>query len=113
MVYGIDSFVHFFSEYFSGPRKQPAMNSEEFRRYGKQMVDYIADYLDNIEKRRVVPSIEPGYLKESLPESAPFKPESYQKVLEDVEEFVMPGVIKSTSVSAYCIIVVSNLFTDD
>lgn len=92
MVYGIDSFVHFLSQYFSGPRKKPAMDSDEFRKFGKQTVDYIADYLDNIGKRRVVPSIEPGYLKSCIPDSAPVKPESYQQVLDDMEQFIMSGV---------------------
>lgn len=39
------------------------MSRAQFRRYGKETVDYVADYLENIHKRRVVPAIEPGYLK--------------------------------------------------
>lgn len=39
------------------------MSRQEFRQYGKETVDYIADYLETIHKRRVVPAIEPGYLK--------------------------------------------------
>ena len=41
------------------------MSRSEFRKYGKETVDYIADYLETIHKRRVVPAIEPGYLKAS------------------------------------------------
>ena len=38
---------------------------------GKEMVDYIADYLENIRDRRVFPEVKPGYLRELLPEAAP------------------------------------------
>jgi histidine decarboxylase len=38
---------------------------------GKEMVDYIADYLENIRDRRVFPDVKPGYLRELLPHHAP------------------------------------------
>lgn len=43
------------------------MNAEEFRKYGKDMVDYICDYAKNIEQRDVAPTLDPGYLKKILP----------------------------------------------
>lgn len=43
------------------------MNGKEFRVRGKQMVDYIVEYMDTLEKRRVTPSVEPGYLRHLLP----------------------------------------------
>ena len=64
----------------------------DFRTYGKKMVDYIADYLENVHNRRVVPSIEPGYLKELIPPTAPMKAESFEKVMKDFETYVMPGI---------------------
>lgn len=39
------------------------------------MVDYVADYLENIRDRPVVPAVKPGYLKELIPEEAPEQPE--------------------------------------
>lgn len=39
------------------------MSTEEFRIKGREMVDYIAEYLENIGQRRVTPKCEPGYLK--------------------------------------------------
>uniref|UniRef100_A0A915M710 Aromatic-L-amino-acid decarboxylase n=1 Tax=Meloidogyne javanica TaxID=6303 RepID=A0A915M710_MELJA len=68
------------------------MNAVEFRRRGRQMVDYITDYMENIENRRVVPSIEPGYLKELLPLHAPQTAEPFERVLQDFESYIMPGV---------------------
>ena len=43
------------------------MNTEEFREHGKQMIDYICDYVDNVHKRDVVAKVLPGFLKEQLP----------------------------------------------
>ena len=38
-------------------------SSDEFREFGKAMIDYVADYLDNIRDRRVVPDVKPGYIR--------------------------------------------------
>lgn len=68
------------------------MDSREFRRRGKEMVDYIADYLDGIEGRPVYPDVEPGYLRPLIPASAPQEPETYEDIIKDVEKIIMPGV---------------------
>lgn len=39
-----------------------AKNFEEFRKHGKQMVDYICDYIQTMDQRPVAPTIDPGYL---------------------------------------------------
>lgn len=56
------------------------------------MVDYIADYLENIRERRVFPDVSPGYMRQLLPESAPVEGEPWPKIFGDVENIVMPGV---------------------
>ncbi|MFH4977550.1 hypothetical protein AB6A40_004259 [Gnathostoma spinigerum] len=68
------------------------MDAEEFRKTGKEMVDYIVNYIQEVHKRRVVPSIEPGYLRDLLPQSAPQKADSYAEVMDDFEKFIMPGI---------------------
>ncbi|KAK7083885.1 hypothetical protein SK128_016740 [Halocaridina rubra] len=56
------------------------------------MADYIAKYLENIRERRVLPEVEPGYLRPLLPEAAPDTPDSWQDVMKDIERVIMPGV---------------------
>lgn len=68
------------------------MNGLEFRRRGRQMVDYMVDYLDNIDARRVTPNIEPGYLQELIPEDPPEDPEDWDTIMDDVEKKIMIGV---------------------
>lgn len=43
------------------------MNTDEFRKYGKLMVDYISEYRDNVDERNVAPTLDPGYLKKLIP----------------------------------------------
>ncbi|PIO73367.1 pyridoxal-dependent decarboxylase domain protein, partial [Teladorsagia circumcincta] len=76
----------------SRPESSRGMSRQDFRRYGKETVDYIADYMKTIQKRRVVPAIEPGYLKNLIPSEAPSRGEPWEKVMDDFEKFIMPGV---------------------
>ncbi|KAI5699671.1 hypothetical protein M8J75_006718 [Diaphorina citri] len=68
------------------------MDVEEYRRRGKEMVDYIADYLENIRDRRVYPDVKPGYLRSLVPESAPVEPEKWDTIMGDIEKVIMPGI---------------------
>ncbi|WKX96472.1 hypothetical protein Q1695_012704 [Nippostrongylus brasiliensis] len=74
------------------PETKSGMSHEEFRRYGRDTIDYVADYMENIHERRVVPTVEPGYLKSLIPLEAPQKPEPYKAMLEDFERVIMPGI---------------------
>ena len=58
------------------------------------MVDYIADYLENIRDRRVFPDVKPGYMRELVPESAPMEGETWESIVKDVDRVIMPGVRK-------------------
>ncbi|KPJ10967.1 Histidine decarboxylase [Papilio machaon] len=69
------------------------MDHKEFRVKAKEMVDYIADYLENIRDRRVYPSVQPGYLHKRLPTEAPNLPEKWDDIFRDVEEHIMPGIV--------------------
>ncbi|XP_015589121.1 histidine decarboxylase [Cephus cinctus] len=68
------------------------MNLEEYRKHGKEMVDYIADYLETIRTRRVYPAVSPGYLRNILPPSAPLEGEPWEEIFGDIEKCIMPGV---------------------
>ncbi|KAL0852584.1 hypothetical protein ABMA27_016934 [Loxostege sticticalis] len=59
----------------------------------KEMVDYIADYLENIRDRRVYPGVQPGYLHKLLPKEAPNAPEKWDDIFKDVDEHIMPGLV--------------------
>lgn len=68
------------------------MEQKEFSEFAKSMVEYIGQYLENIRDRRVLPTVEPGYLRPCLPETAPEDPDKWQDVMADIERVIMPGV---------------------
>ncbi|XP_059714408.1 histidine decarboxylase [Haemorhous mexicanus] len=69
------------------------MEPEEYRQRGKEMVDYIYQYLSNVRERRVTPDVQPGYMRAQLPDSAPMDPDSWDNIFGDIEKIIMPGVV--------------------
>ncbi|RWS10963.1 Aromatic-L-amino-acid decarboxylase-like protein, partial [Dinothrombium tinctorium] len=75
-----------------GATNQLKMNSNEFRIAAKQLVDYICDYIDNIRDRPVLPSVQPFYIRDLVPDTAPEDGESWEQVFADIERVIMPGM---------------------
>src|SRR5574338_313624 len=68
------------------------MPAEEFRRHGHELIDWITDYFQHIEELPVLSQVEPGWLKGSLPPSAPEKGEDFGEVLKDLDKLILPAV---------------------
>jgi aromatic-L-amino-acid decarboxylase len=68
------------------------MNTAEFRRYGKALVDWIADYHERIESFPVLSQVKPGEIRASLPAEPPRSGERFEAVLVDVEKLILPGI---------------------
>lgn len=61
----------------------PHMSPEEFRRRGREVIDFIADYLATIETRDVRPSVKPGDVLALMPAHPPEKGEPWAHILGD------------------------------
>ena len=68
------------------------MTPAEFRRHGKAVVDWIADYYEKVEALPVVSKVSPGEIRASLPEHPPEQGERFEKILEDVGNLILPGI---------------------
>lgn len=68
------------------------MTPAQFREEGKKVIDWIADYYEDIEKFPVLSQVAPGDIKNSLPESAPQKGEKMDAMMRDLDEKIMPGI---------------------
>jgi len=68
------------------------MTTEEFRKHAHELVDWMAGYMDNIEKYPVKSPVKPGDIFNQLPDEPPVKPESFQSFMKDFEEIIMPGM---------------------
>jgi aromatic-L-amino-acid/L-tryptophan decarboxylase len=77
------------------------MTPEQFREEGKKVIDWIADYYENIEQFPVLSQVKPGEIKKSLPEEAPQKSESLDEMMHDIDEKIMPGITHWQSPNFY------------
>ncbi len=68
------------------------MNSEEFRNSGHRLIDWIADYLEHVEEYPVLSQVKPGEVRARLPAVAPLHGETFDTILRDVNEIIMPGI---------------------
>ncbi|MBZ5725908.1 MAG: amino acid decarboxylase [Acidobacteriia bacterium] len=67
------------------------MTPEEFRRYGHQAIDWVADYLAHPERYPVLPSVKPGQLTDALPACGPERGEAMDAILADFERLIVPA----------------------
>ncbi|MDE0958572.1 MAG: pyridoxal-dependent decarboxylase, partial [Planctomycetota bacterium] len=65
---------------------------EEMRRRGHQAIDWVVDYLASIEQRPVQSRVEPGDVAASLPLHPPSTGESFDDVMADLDQVVLPGI---------------------
>jgi aromatic-L-amino-acid decarboxylase len=68
------------------------MSAEEFRRHGRAVVDWIADYMNRVEDLPVLSRESPGTLRSKLPAHAPEHGESFERMLADVDDLILPGI---------------------
>jgi len=68
------------------------MSSDEFRRYGRDVIDWIADYMDRIESFPVQSRMAPGELRNALPAAPPQQGEPFADLMADVDRLILPGL---------------------
>ena len=68
------------------------MTPDEFRRHGRAVVDWIADYYERVESLPVLSQVEPGQIRASLPAGPPARGEDFSEMLKDVEDLILPGI---------------------
>ncbi|MEW6758036.1 MAG: pyridoxal-dependent decarboxylase [Acidobacteriota bacterium] len=68
------------------------MTSEEFRRHGHALVDWVADYWDRVETLPVLSRVRPGEIRERLPPHPPLVGEAFESVLSDLDSIILPGI---------------------
>lgn len=68
------------------------MSPDQFREYGRQVVDWIADYYERIESFPVLSQAEPGQVRAALPDTPPEHGEPFEAVLADLDDVILPGI---------------------
>ena len=82
-------------------KKNFHMTPEEFKKQGYKVVDWVANYMANVEKYPVLSQVKPGEIRSKLPAEAPEKGENFDQVLKDVDDIIMPGLTHWQSPNFY------------
>ncbi|KAK7303540.1 hypothetical protein RJT34_14447 [Clitoria ternatea] len=68
------------------------LDPKEFRRQGHMIIDFLADYYQNVANYPVLSQVEPGYLAKLMPPFAPLNPEPIETILQDLQHQIIPGI---------------------
>jgi aromatic-L-amino-acid/L-tryptophan decarboxylase len=74
------------------PPSPAAFDPDRFRREGRAVIDWIADYWATLPGRPIMPSVAPGDVRARLPARAPEAAEGLAAVLADLERIIVPGL---------------------
>lgn len=87
----------------AGSRHGGGLTPEEFRRRGREVLDWVASYMEGVEELPVLSRAEPGDVLAGLPESPPEEGEPFERILGDLDEVLLPGIThwQSPSFHAY------------
>ena len=68
------------------------MTPDEFRKHAHELVEWMAGYMENVEKYPVKSQVKPGEIFNRIPDNPPSKPESFDALMKDFDEIIMPGI---------------------
>ncbi len=68
------------------------MDNKQFRDEAHKLVDWMADYFEEVENYPVKPDIQPGDILQQLPDRAPDEGEPFEAMFRDFKEIIMPGM---------------------
>jgi len=68
------------------------MTPDEFRKHAHELVEWMADYMENVENYPVKSSVEPGAIFNKIPDSPPEQSESFDSLMRDFDDIIMPGI---------------------
>jgi aromatic-L-amino-acid decarboxylase len=68
------------------------MSPDEFRKWGHQVVDWLAEYQSHPERYPVLSKSAPGAVQDALPPSGPAQGEPMEAILADFENIIVPGL---------------------
>lgn len=68
------------------------VDKEVFREFGYKFVDWVADYMEDVQKFPVMSQVKPGEIKKKLPLKPPVQAEPMEKIFLDFKEIILPGI---------------------
>ena len=68
------------------------MTPDEFRKHAHELVEWMTGYMENVENWPVRSSVKPGEIFNKIPEKPPLFSESFDSLMRDFNELIMPGI---------------------
>jgi len=68
------------------------MTSQQFRDAGKQLIDWLADYYEQVEQYPVLAQVAPGEVRASLPAQPPQSGTDFRQIIQELNSKIMPGI---------------------
>lgn len=68
------------------------MDAGSFRRFGHELVDWVADYMEKVEGYPVMSGVRPGEIRSRLPENPPAGGQGMEEIIRDLDEIILPGI---------------------
>lgn len=72
------------------PKLDP--KADDFRKAGHKLIDWVADYFDNIESYDVLSRVKPGDIERQFPPEPSSNGRSYDELMADFEKKIIPGI---------------------
>jgi aromatic-L-amino-acid/L-tryptophan decarboxylase len=72
--------------------KYETMDLQDFRRHGHALIDWMADYFENVDKQPVVSPVKPGEVLAHFPMDPPETPDDFDRLMDDFNKIIMPGI---------------------
>ncbi len=68
------------------------IDAKDFRKHAHDFVDWMADYLENVEDLPVKSQVKPGEIFSQIPDTPPPEGEDMSAVFEDFRNIILPGM---------------------
>jgi len=72
--------------------KNKENTSENFRKHAHQFVDWMADYMDNVEQYPVKSQVQPKEIYNQIKGSIPEEGEAIENIFNDFKKIIIPGI---------------------
>ncbi|KAK1398553.1 Tryptophan decarboxylase [Heracleum sosnowskyi] len=68
------------------------LNIQKFSDEALKVIEFITNYYKNVQKYPVRSQVEPGFLQNVYPKTAPLQPTSLETILQEIQNDIIPGI---------------------
>ena len=68
------------------------MNNNDFRKHGHELIDWMADYFENVDQLPVKSNVKPREIFNRIPGEAPSGPDKFESIMADFKNIILPGM---------------------